>query len=43
MEARGYRGGEGRTKYRLLKWRAADTLALISIVFLSGILVVIRS
>jgi energy-coupling factor transport system permease protein len=25
MEARGYRGGEGRTKYRLLKWKMADT------------------
>ena len=25
MEARGYRGGEGRTKYRLLEWEARDT------------------
>lgn len=28
MEARGYRGGEGRTKYRLLKWKLADTAML---------------
>ena len=25
MEARGYRGGEGRTKYRQLKWTFVDT------------------
>ena len=25
MEARGYRGGEGRTKYRQLNWRLSDT------------------
>ncbi len=25
MEARGYRGGEGRTKYRCLQWSARDT------------------
>ena len=25
MEARGYRGGEGRTKYRQLKWTIVDT------------------
>ena len=24
MEARGYRGGEGRTKYRLLSWGFSD-------------------
>jgi energy-coupling factor transport system permease protein len=28
MEARGYRGGEGRTKYRLLQWRLRDTLSI---------------
>ncbi len=43
MEARGYRGGEGRTKYRLLGWRARDTAAAISLVFLAVILVLIRS
>ena len=25
MEVRGYRGGEGRTRYRQLKWDAKDT------------------
>ncbi|MBA2713510.1 MAG: energy-coupling factor transporter transmembrane protein EcfT [Rubrobacteraceae bacterium] len=28
MESRGYRGGEGRTRYRELRFRARDTLAL---------------
>ena len=28
MEARGYRGGEGRTKYRQLSWKLADTYAI---------------
>ena len=28
MEARGYRGGEGRTKYRQLKWGTVDTVML---------------
>lgn len=29
MEARGYQGGEGRTKYRLLKWKRNDTLVIL--------------
>lgn len=29
MEARGYRGAEGRTKYRELTWQGCDTLALV--------------
>ncbi|MCS0543471.1 energy-coupling factor transporter transmembrane protein EcfT, partial [Aeromonas veronii] len=29
MEARGYRGGEGRTKLRVLQWRGLDTLMLV--------------
>ncbi|MHA6603660.1 energy-coupling factor transporter transmembrane component T family protein [Aerococcus urinae] len=28
MEARGYQGGEGRTKYRLLHWHQRDTMAI---------------
>ena len=28
MEARGYRGGEGRTKYRAQTWHLRDTIAL---------------
>lgn len=30
MEARGYRGGEGRTKYRELVWQSRDTLTLLA-------------
>lgn len=30
MEARDYRGGKGRTKYRKLTWRKWDTLVLLS-------------
>lgn len=29
MEARGYRGGEGRTKYRQQVWKLKDSLALV--------------
>ncbi|HET7480993.1 MAG TPA: energy-coupling factor transporter transmembrane component T [Rubrobacteraceae bacterium] len=29
MESRGYRGGEGRTRYRELRFRARDALALV--------------
>ena len=32
MEARGYHGGEGRTKYRILKWEARDTLLILIMV-----------
>ena len=37
MEARGYQGGDGRTKYRVLQWHLKDTLVLIVLVIL-GIL-----
>ena len=30
MESRGYRGGEGRTRYRELRFRARDALAILS-------------
>ena len=29
MEARGYEGGHGRTKFRLLHWKSNDTMAII--------------
>lgn len=29
MEARGYNGGEGRTKYRKLDWHLRDTLTVV--------------
>ncbi|MFJ7978533.1 energy-coupling factor transporter transmembrane component T family protein [Peribacillus sp. JNUCC 23] len=43
MEARGYRGGEGRTKYRQLKWQTVDTLLMLSLVVLTILLVLLRS
>ncbi|WP_027410613.1 energy-coupling factor transporter transmembrane component T family protein [Anoxybacteroides tepidamans] len=43
MEARGYRGGEGRTKYRLLTWKWIDTCLLVSILILAVILFLLRS
>lgn len=42
MEARGYQGGEGRSKYRILKWQMMDTLAMIAMVILTGILIGLR-
>jgi energy-coupling factor transport system permease protein len=40
MESRGYRGGEGRTRYRELHFRTRDTLALAAatLVLVAGIL-----
>ncbi len=40
MESRGYRGGEGRTRYRELRFRARDALALVAaaLVLAGGIL-----
>lgn len=43
MEVRGYRGGEGRTRYRKLKWDIKDTICLISLVFIIALLVFFRS
>jgi energy-coupling factor transport system permease protein len=43
MEARGYRGGEGRTKYRQLKWGIADSLLMAAMILLTIFLVLLRS
>ena len=43
MEARGYRGGEGRTKYRQLSWRAADTFQIVLLAILTILLILLRS
>lgn len=43
MEARGYRGGEGRTKFRLLEWKHRDTVTACILLVLAMILVLIRS
>lgn len=43
MEARGYQGGEGRTKYRILHWHTKDTLVILTFVVLTVGLVFLRS
>ncbi len=42
MEVRGYRGGEGRTRYRQLNWRLLDSLSFLVLVGLAGMLVYFR-
>lgn len=43
MESRGYRGGEGRTKYRQLNWKISDSLLMVSVAVLTVMLFLIRS
>lgn len=43
MEARGYQGGEGRTKYRILHWHLQDTMVMVAFGLMSIVLVFIRS
>lgn len=43
MEVRGYRGGEGRTRYRQLKWDSKDTLAILLLVAMTALLITLRS
>lgn len=43
MEARGYQGGDSRTKYRLLSWQLKDTLAIILVVILGIFLFCLKS
>lgn len=43
MEARGYSGGEGRTKFRKLDWSASDTLVMAVFVLMTGALVLLRT
>lgn len=43
MEVRGYRGGEGRTRYRQLKWDWSDTLSLGGLIVITVILFLYRS
>jgi energy-coupling factor transport system permease protein len=43
MEARGYRGGEGRTRLRALEWNKRDTIALLLLLILTGFLILLRS
>lgn len=43
MEARGYQGGEGRTKYRILHWHGRDTIVMLVFVILTFGLVFLRN
>ncbi|SFF12610.1 energy-coupling factor transport system permease protein [Bacillus sp. OV194] len=43
MEARGYRGGEGRTRLRILEWRFRDTVSLLILLALAVVLFVFRT
>ena len=43
MEVRGYRGGEGRTKYRQLKWTWKDTFSISVIIAIGALLYIYRS
>jgi energy-coupling factor transport system permease protein len=43
MEARGYRGGEGRTKYRQLVWTYIDTIILTLMAILTILLILFRT
>lgn len=43
MEVRGYRGGEGRTRYRQLKWTWKDTFSLVVLVAVAALLFFYRS
>lgn len=43
MEARGYRGGDGRTKLRLLAWKRRDTLLFLLLALLAVLLIWFRT
>lgn len=43
MEVRGYRGGEGRTRYRRLKWGLGDTFIIILLIVITGLLIYFRN
>ncbi|MEC2073918.1 energy-coupling factor transporter transmembrane component T family protein [Alkalihalophilus marmarensis] len=43
MEARGYRGGEGRTKLRLLMWNGKDSFVVVSAVLIGVGIILLRN
>jgi energy-coupling factor transport system permease protein len=43
MEARGYRGGEGRTKYRQLLWKTSDTSMVLFLGLITFLLLIFRT
>lgn len=43
MESRGYRGDQGRTKFRILKWSNVDLINLLYFILLLGLLLIFRT
>ncbi|MFJ7973102.1 energy-coupling factor transporter transmembrane component T family protein [Psychrobacillus sp. NPDC096389] len=43
MEVRGYKGGEGRTRYRKLEWATKDTVVIVILLLLAIVLFYFRS
>lgn len=43
MEARGYRGGDGRTKFRVMKWHRRDTGLIIIFIIITILLLIFRN
>ena len=43
MEARGYNGGEGRTRFRRLAWKRNDSLAIISLLIFGILLYILKN
>ncbi|MDR2833828.1 MAG: energy-coupling factor transporter transmembrane protein EcfT [Streptococcaceae bacterium] len=43
MEARGYQGGDGRTRYRKLHWEMIDTFTILTMLILTGGLILFRT
>ncbi|WP_080147304.1 energy-coupling factor transporter transmembrane component T family protein [Marinilactibacillus piezotolerans] len=43
MEARGYKGGEGRSKYRQLSWETKDTVTIIAFLGLAVLLLLLKT
>lgn len=43
MESRGYRGDQGRTKFRILKWSNVDLINLCYFILLLGLLLIFRT
>ncbi|MBA2795217.1 cobalt/nickel transport system permease protein [Streptococcus porcinus] len=43
MESRGYKGGNDRSKFRLLKWQLGDTCVVVGMLFLGLVLYYLKS
>ena len=43
MEARGYQGGDQRSRYRQLKWQNKDSYAILVLLILGAILYLLKN